>query len=64
VGFVIFTHPDGRPVAINPEAVTSVHASGPGHHLGTMIDSTGTGSEIVKEPFEEVVRKLSGSVCK
>ena len=47
VVFVIFTHPDGRSVAINPDAVASVHptAAAAGYHAGTMIDSTGSGSE-------------------
>jgi hypothetical protein len=65
VVLVIFTHPDGSPVAINPDAVASVHptAAAAGYHAGTMIDSTGSGSEIVKESFEEVVERLRNKGC-
>jgi uncharacterized protein YlzI (FlbEa/FlbD family) len=55
--FVVFTHLNGEPVAINPESVSSVHPTPPGYSVGTMIDLQ-TGSEIVKEPFAEVVKKL------
>ena len=55
--FVIFTHLNGDPVAINPESVSSVHPTLPGP-AGTMIDLQ-NGSEIVKEPFAEVVKKLN-----
>jgi uncharacterized protein YlzI (FlbEa/FlbD family) len=55
--FVILTHLNGEPVAINPESVSSVHATAPGYPVGTMIDLQ-NGSEIVKEPFAEVVKKL------
>jgi uncharacterized protein YlzI (FlbEa/FlbD family) len=55
--FVIFTHLNGEPVAINPESVSSVHPTAPGYPVGTMIDLQ-NGSEIVKEPFAEVVKKL------
>jgi uncharacterized protein YlzI (FlbEa/FlbD family) len=58
-GLVILTHPDGNPVAINPDAVASVHPTTKDYHPGTMIDSTGTGSEIVRESFEEVVARLN-----
>ena len=56
--FVMFTHLDGEPVAVNPESVSSVHPTPPGYAVGTMIDVQ-NGSEIVKEPFEEVVKKLN-----
>ena len=56
--FVMFTHLDGEPVAVNPESVSSVHPTPPGYAIGTMIDVQ-NGSEIVKEPFEEVVKKLN-----
>ena len=56
--FVMFTHLNGEPVAVNPESVSSVHPTPPGYHAGTMIDLQ-NGSEIVKEPFAEVVKKLS-----
>jgi hypothetical protein len=64
--FVVFTHPDGTPVAINPEAVASVHPTRKdlGYHVGTMIDSTGAGSEIVCESFEEVIERLDKKDCK
>lgn len=55
--FVIFTHLNGEPVAVNPESVSSVHATPPGYPVGTLIDLQ-NGSEIVKEPFAEVVKKL------
>ena len=55
--FVMFTHLNGEPVAINSEGVSSVHPTPPGYHAGTMIDLQ-NGSEIVKEPFAEVVKKL------
>jgi hypothetical protein len=58
-GLIILTHPDGSPVAINPEAVASVHPTTKGYNPGTMIDSTGSGSEIVSESFEEVVARLN-----
>src|SRR6185312_12300526 len=44
-------------VAINPESVSSLHPTAPGYPVGTMIDLQ-NGSEIVKEPFAEVVKKL------
>jgi hypothetical protein len=64
--FVVFTHPDGTPVAINPEAVASVHPTTKdlGYHAGTMIDSTGSGSEVVRESFEEVIERLAKKDCK
>jgi len=55
--FVMFTHLDGEPVAVNPESVSSVHPTPPGYAVGTMIDVQ-NGYEIVKEPFAEVVKKL------
>jgi len=55
--FVIFSHLNGEPVAINPESVSSVHPTAPGYPVGTMIDLQ-NGSEIVKEPFAEVVKRL------
>ena len=57
--FVVFTHPDGTPVAINPEAVASVHPTTKdlGYHAGTMIGSTGVGSEVVRESFEVVMER-------
>jgi uncharacterized protein YlzI (FlbEa/FlbD family) len=55
--FVVFTHLNGEPVAINPEVVSSVHPAPPGYLVGTMIDLQ-NGSEIVKESFAEVVKKL------
>jgi uncharacterized protein YlzI (FlbEa/FlbD family) len=55
--FVVFTHLNGDPVAINPESVSSVHPTLPGYPHGTMIDLQ-NGSEVVKEPFAEVVKKL------
>jgi uncharacterized protein YlzI (FlbEa/FlbD family) len=55
--FVVFTHLNGDPVAINPESVSSVHPTLPGYPHGTMIDPQ-NGSEVVKEPFAEVVKKL------
>ena len=55
---VMFTHLNGEPVAINPESVSSVHPTLPGYPVGTMIDLQ-NGSEIVKDPFAEVVKKLS-----
>jgi uncharacterized protein YlzI (FlbEa/FlbD family) len=55
--FVMFTHLNGEPVAVNPESVSSVHPTAPGYPVGTMIDLQ-NGSEIVKEPFAEVVKKL------
>ena len=55
--FVMFTHLNGEPVAVNPESVVSVHATPPGYPVGTMIDLQ-NGSEIVKESFAEVVKKL------
>ncbi len=55
--FVMFTHLNGEPVAVNPEVVSSVHPTPPGYPVGTMIDLQ-NGSEIVKEPFAEVVKKL------
>jgi uncharacterized protein YlzI (FlbEa/FlbD family) len=55
--FVIFTHLNGDPVAINPESASSVHPTLPGYPAGTMIDLQ-NGSEVVKEPFVEVVKKL------
>ena len=63
---VIFTHPDGTPVGINPDAVAAVHPTvkTQGYHVGTMIDSTGAGSEVVTESFEEVVKRLSTKDCK
>ena len=54
----MFTHVNGEPVAVNPESVSSVHPTPPGYHVGTMIDLQ-NGSEIVKEPFAEVVKKLN-----
>jgi hypothetical protein len=62
--FVVLTHTDGTPVAINPEAVASVHHTTTGYNVGTMIDSTGSQSEIVRESFEEVVERLSKKDCK
>jgi uncharacterized protein YlzI (FlbEa/FlbD family) len=56
--FVMFTHLNGEPVAVNPESVSSVHPTPPGYAVGTMIDVQ-NGSEIVKEPFEAVVKKLN-----
>jgi uncharacterized protein YlzI (FlbEa/FlbD family) len=56
--FVMFTHLDGEPVAVNPESVSSVHPTPPGYAVGTMIDVQ-NGYEIVKEPFAEVVKKLN-----
>ena len=56
--------PDGTSVAINPEAVASVHTTTTGYHAGTMIDSTGSGSEVVQESFEEVIERLSKKDCK
>jgi uncharacterized protein YlzI (FlbEa/FlbD family) len=53
----MFTHLNGEPVAVNPERVSSVHPTAPGYPVGTMIDLQ-NGSEIVKEPFAEVVKKL------
>jgi uncharacterized protein YlzI (FlbEa/FlbD family) len=55
--FVMFTHLNGEPVAVNPEVVSSVRPTPPGYPVGTMIDLQ-NGSEIVKEPFAEVVQKL------
>jgi uncharacterized protein YlzI (FlbEa/FlbD family) len=55
--FVMFSHLNGEPVAVNPEGVVSVHPTPPGYPVGTMIDLQ-NGSEIVKEPFAEVVKKL------
>jgi uncharacterized protein YlzI (FlbEa/FlbD family) len=55
--FVMFTHLNGEPVAVNREVVSSVHPTPPGYPVGTMIDLQ-NGSEIVKEPFAEVVKKL------
>jgi uncharacterized protein YlzI (FlbEa/FlbD family) len=55
--FVTFTHLNGEPVAVNLESVVSVHATPPGYPVGTMIDLQ-NGSEIVKESFAEVVKKL------
>jgi uncharacterized protein YlzI (FlbEa/FlbD family) len=55
---VMFTHVNGEPVAVNPETVSSVHPTPPGYQVGTMIDLQ-NGSEIVKEPFAEVVKKLN-----
>jgi uncharacterized protein YlzI (FlbEa/FlbD family) len=55
--FVMFSHLDGEPVAVNPESVVSVHPTPPGYPVGTMIDLQ-NGSEIVKEPFADVVKKL------
>jgi hypothetical protein len=49
---------NGEPVAVNPESVSSVHPTPPGYAAGTMIDVQ-NGSEIVKEPFAEVVKKLN-----
>jgi uncharacterized protein YlzI (FlbEa/FlbD family) len=56
--FLIFTHLNGEPVSVNPENVSSVHPTPPGYQVGTMIDLQ-NGSEIVKEPFAEVVKKLN-----
>ena len=56
--FFTFSHLNGDPVAVNPESVVSVHPTPPGYHAGTMIDLQ-NGSEIVKEPFAEVVKKLN-----
>jgi uncharacterized protein YlzI (FlbEa/FlbD family) len=53
---VMFTHLNGERVAINPESVSSVHPTPPGYAVGTMIDLQ-NGSEVVKEPFAEVVKK-------
>jgi len=61
--FVIFSHLNGEPVAINPESVSSVHPTAPGYPVGTMIDLQ-NGSEIVKEPFAEVVKKLDTGAAK
>ena len=37
--FVMFTHLNGEPVAVNPESVSSVHPTAPqGYPVGTMID--------------------------
>ena len=58
--FVMFTHLNGEPVAVNPESVSSVHPTPPGYHAGTMIFQNG--SEIVKEPFAEVVKRLNETV--
>jgi uncharacterized protein YlzI (FlbEa/FlbD family) len=55
--FVTFSHLNGEPVAVNPESVVSVHPTPPGYPVGTMIDLQ-NGSEIVKEPFAEVIKKL------
>ena len=54
--FVVFTHLNGEPVAVNPESVSSVHPTPPGYAVGTMIDVQ-NGYEIVKEPFAEVVKR-------
>ena len=54
--FLMFTHLSGEQVAVN-EVVSSVHPTPPGYPVGTMIDLQ-NGSEIVKEPFAEVVQKL------
>ena len=32
--FVMFTHLNGEPVAVNPESVSSVHPTPPGYHAG------------------------------
>jgi uncharacterized protein YlzI (FlbEa/FlbD family) len=56
--FVMLTHLNGEPVAVNPESVSSVHPTGPGYAVGTMIDLQ-NGSEIVKESFAEVVKTLN-----
>jgi uncharacterized protein YlzI (FlbEa/FlbD family) len=58
--FVMFTHLNGDPVAVNPESVSSVHPTSPVYPVGTMIDLQ-NGFEIVKEPFAEVVKKLNES---
>ena len=55
--FVMFTHLNGEPVAVNPESVSSVHPTPPGYHAETMIDLQ-NGSEIVKEPFARWSKKL------
>ena len=56
--FVIFTHLNGEPVAINPESVSSVHPTAPGYPVGTMMIDLQNGSEIVKEPFAEGLKSL------
>jgi hypothetical protein len=40
--------------------VSSVHPAPPGYAVGTMIDLQ-NGSEIVKEPFAEVVKNLEAA---
>ncbi len=64
IAFIFFRHPDGTPVAINPDTVSSVHPAAKGYHIGTMIDSTGNGTVIVAEPYEEVIKRLSEVKCK
>ena len=58
----IFSRPDVARSALSteryPESVSSVHPTPPGYAVGTMIDVQ-NGSEIVKEPFAEVVKKLN-----
>jgi len=56
--------PDGTSVAINPEAVASVHTTTTGYHAGTMIDSTGAESAVVRESFDEVIERLHKKDCK
>jgi uncharacterized protein YlzI (FlbEa/FlbD family) len=54
---IAITHLNGEPAAINPQSVSSLHPTAPGYPVGTMIDLQ-NGSEIVKELFAEVVKKL------
>ena len=56
--FVMFTHLNGEPVAVNTESVSSVHPTAPGYPVGRLSLDLQNGSEIVKEPFAEVVKKL------
>ena len=58
--FVMFTHLNGEPVAVNPESVSSVHPTPPGYAVGTMLDLS-FASETVKEPLAEVVKKLEAA---
>jgi hypothetical protein len=59
-GFVMLTHLNGEPVAINAESVSAVHPTPPGYAVGTMLDLS-FASETVKEPLAEVVKKLEAA---
>jgi hypothetical protein len=51
---IVFHLPNGRPVAISPLSIFCIHED----EGGTLIVSVGGSSVLVREPFDEVERRL------